>query len=70
MSDELQPPTQSEMIRQTHQMVGDLHKTIYGGNGALGLKTKVDRLWTSAKGLLYLVGLAVAALLNFHGKSK
>lgn len=58
--DEMQPPSQSEMIRQTYQMVTDLHFTIYG-NGKLGVKTKVDRLWVGGRLLLYVLGAVVTA---------
>ena len=60
MSDDMKPVSQSEMIRQTHKMVTDLHGTVYG-NGKLGIKTKVDRLWVGGRLLLYVVASVVTA---------
>ena len=63
-SNELEPVSVSEMIRQTHEMVTDLHHTVYG-NGKMGLKTKVDRLWVGARLLTWVAAAVFTALLAF-----
>lgn len=60
MKDTLKPATQSEIIRQTHQMVTDLHHTVHG-NGKRGLVERMENQETRMAILLAVPAIAVGA---------
>lgn len=66
--DAMQEATQSEMIRDTHRIIKRLEYDYYG-NGKMGDKTKIDRLWVGARLLAWMLGAVGTAIVTVKVKN-
>lgn len=52
------------IVKETHQMVKDIHKVIYVGNGKDSLVTSIDRNTTGRKVMYWFSGAVVLGVLG------